>query len=198
LIPPRDAGAAPQQVLSSAVPAHHGEQVVDRWLGDLAPAGVRLLRNRRIPHTDSTIDHLVVAPAGVLVIDAKNHRGRVRAQAEGGLRRVRTHRLMVGRRDGSHMVESMRAQVRTVQDCLVAAGGGAVPVTGMLCLVEAEWSLVRKPVVVDGVHVVWPEKIRDYAFAAESLDEAALDEAALDEAALDRWSAVLAAGFPEA
>jgi hypothetical protein len=165
---------------------HHGEKVVADRLDELTPEGVRLLHDRRIPRTEASIDHIAVAPAGVLVIDAKNHRGRVRLQAGDGREQPRSHRLMVGRRDGSHMVQGMHAQLKEVRDCLASAEGAAVPVTGVLCLVEAEWPLIRRrPLVIDDVHVVWPAKLHDYA----------LDPRSLEDADIDRWHGVLADGF---
>uniref|UniRef100_UPI003783E140 nuclease-related domain-containing protein n=1 Tax=Pseudolysinimonas sp. TaxID=2680009 RepID=UPI003783E140 len=58
-----------------------GEGIVGRLL---AESGVRAIHDRRIPDSDANIDHLAVTSAGVLVIDAKNYRGRPRVDTFGG------------------------------------------------------------------------------------------------------------------
>ena len=47
--------------------------------------GLRLLHDRRIPGTRGNIDHIVIGPAGVFVVDAKNHQGSIRIRDRGGL-----------------------------------------------------------------------------------------------------------------
>lgn len=36
-----------------------------------------MLHDRRVPDTRGNIDHIIVAPAGVFVVDAKNHKGKI-------------------------------------------------------------------------------------------------------------------------
>jgi len=45
-------------------------------LDRLAGEGLYFLHDRRIPPTRANIDHIVIAPTGVYVIDAKNYAGR--------------------------------------------------------------------------------------------------------------------------
>jgi hypothetical protein len=47
-------------------------------------AGIRVLHDRRVPRTRGNIDHIVIAPAGVFVIDAKDWEGTVRTRDVGG------------------------------------------------------------------------------------------------------------------
>jgi hypothetical protein len=53
----------------------NGEAKLGRLLDPLRDEGMAVLHDRRIPGTRANIDHLVVAPWGVFVIDAKNYKG---------------------------------------------------------------------------------------------------------------------------
>ncbi len=162
-----------------------GEQALGRWLDQLTSDGVRLLHDRGIPGTRANIDHIAVGPAGVFVIDAKNYRGRVEVASEGGWGRPRVDRLMVGGRDRTKLVAGMHVQVETVRRALAARDGDSVPVTGMLCFVAADWPLLGGAMVIERVHVLWPNKIKDHV----------LRDRSLDEAAVDHWHRTLAGAF---
>ena len=41
------------------------------------------LHDRRVPGTRGNIDHIVVGPAGVFVIDAKNYQGKIEVRNRG-------------------------------------------------------------------------------------------------------------------
>jgi hypothetical protein len=162
---------------------------VAHWLDPLTPDGVRVLHDRRIPRTRANIDHLVVSRAGVFVIDAKCYRGRpVRLQAEFGWGRPRTQTLVVAGRNQTTLIDKMQFQLQRVRAALAARDGAGVPVTGMLCLVEAQWPPLSSPLVIDDVHVLWPEKIKDYVRRSRQLDQAAVEH----------WHRVLAASLPQA
>lgn len=64
--------------------------------------GIRVLHDRRVPGTRGNIDHIVVAPAGVFVVDAKRHKGLIRIRDVGWLFR-RDERISVGSRDCSKL-----------------------------------------------------------------------------------------------
>jgi hypothetical protein len=166
-----------------------GEQIVAHWLDQLTPDGARVLHDRRIPRTRANIDHLVVCRAGVFVIDAKYYRGRqVRLETEGGWGRPRRQKLVVAGRDQTALIEKkMQFQLQRVRAALAARDGAGVPVTGMLCFVEAQWPL-GSPLVIDDVHVLGPEKIWAYVHRSYRLDQAAVEH----------WHRVLAASLPQA
>jgi hypothetical protein len=76
---------------------------------DAALAGVPdvvVLNDRRVPGTRGNIDHLVVAPAGLFVVDAKRYQGSLRIRDVGGFFHT-DNRLYVGRRDRSHLADNM-------------------------------------------------------------------------------------------
>ena len=66
-----------------------------------------VLHDRRIPGSRANIDHLVISPAGVFVIDAKNYKGRVERRVRGAWLSGEDC-LYVGGRDKTKLVGGMR------------------------------------------------------------------------------------------
>ena len=148
----------PQSTRAWAVGAR-GEEVLGQRLDKIAGQGVHVLHDRRIPGTRANIDHIVVCPTGVFVIDAKKYTGRRPSlRVDGGLFRPRTETLMVGSRDRSNLVAGARKQVDLVRAALDHAGLAEIPVHGVLCFVEADWPLIGGALTTGGVHVLWPRK----------------------------------------
>jgi hypothetical protein len=147
-----------------------GEEKLARHLDTLTERGARVLHDRRIPRSRANIDHLVVAPAGVFVIDAKRYVGRPHLQVRGGLVRLRTETLMVGRRDCSKLVDGVQKQVELVRAELAQSDPDAlVPVRGMLCFVDADWPLIGGSFATGDIDVLWPKKVADRVLASEVL-----------------------------
>lgn len=132
-----------------------GEERLGARLSELASEQFRVLHDRRIPGTKANIDHLVVTPTGVYVIDAKKYAGRPRLRVERGLFRPRVEKLVVGTRDCTKLVDGVLSQVSIAS----GAVGSAVPVHGVLCFVEADWPLVGGSFTIRGVNVLWPRKL---------------------------------------
>lgn len=175
----------PQSTTAWATGAR-GEELLGARLDSLTSDRVRVLHDRRIPRTRANIDHLVVCPSGVYVIDAKKYRGRPALRAEGGILRPRVEKLVVGTRDCTKLVDGMHNQIGHVRIALESAGLGQIPVTGMLCFVDADWPLVRGDFTISSVRVLWPRK------AAEHIRKAG----ALDASTAQRTSQALASAFP--
>lgn len=135
-----------------------GEERLGRRLDNLVGESIRVLHDRRIPRTRANIDHIVVAPSGVFVIDAKKYKGRPNLRVEGGLFRPRVETLIVGSRNCTRLVEGVLGQVDIVTSALEAAGQVRVPVRGMLCFVDAEWPLFGGELTTHGLQVLWPKK----------------------------------------
>lgn len=131
-----------------------GEQRVGAMLDAVRSDTLQLLHDRRIPGSRANIDHLVVDTHGVWVIDAKRYKGRVERRTEGGLFRPRVELLYVNGRNKTALVESVKWQVEKVQDAV-----DEVPVRGALCFVDAEWGLFGSEFSVDGVDILWPNKL---------------------------------------
>ncbi|WP_237565825.1 nuclease-related domain-containing protein [Ornithinimicrobium cerasi] len=115
-----------------------------------------MLHDRGIPGSRANLDHLVVCPTGVFVVDAKRYQGRPRRVVEGGLFTPRTEKLLVGRRDCTKLVEAGLKQAELVREAL---SDDAVEVRSVLCFVEADWPLLGGDFVVRDVTVTWPRKL---------------------------------------
>ena len=145
-----------------------GEERLGRRLNELASESLRLLHDRRIPGTRANIDHLAVTPTGVFVIDAKRYVGkRPSLRIEGGILRPRVEKLLVGGRDRTRLVDGVLGQVDVVRSVV----GPDVPVSGVLCFVDADWPLLGGAFTTRGVDVLWPKKL--YARLAASGPHAA-------------------------
>ncbi|QIK71536.1 NERD domain-containing protein [Propioniciclava coleopterorum] len=136
-----------------------GEQQLGGMLATIAGPELRVLHDRRIPGSRANIDHLVVSPTGVHVVDAKRYRNkRPDVRIEGGLLTPRRRFLTVGGRDRSDLVEGVSRQVQRVRAAL--EGEPDVDVHGHLCFLDADWGLLQRPFTVDGVGVAWPRRLK--------------------------------------
>ncbi|ROP34566.1 nuclease-like protein [Pseudokineococcus lusitanus] len=118
-----------------------GERAVAEAVDALGPDVVGL-HDRRLRRPDGrlstpNIDHLVVTPAGVWVVDAKTHTGRLEVRRAGDFLRPRTERLVIRGRDQSRLLDGLATQVAAVTAELERVGAD-VPVRGALCFVGTE------------------------------------------------------------
>ena len=142
------------------------------------------LHDRRAPRTRGNIDHLVIAPAGLFVVDAKHYDGRLRIRDKGGLFRT-DYRLYVGGRDCSHLADEITWQVKAVET-LLASVTVTTPVTPVLCFIDVDWPLLFAPNSFRGVRLEDPKSLRKLITATP----------ALDAVAIDKLARILASGFP--
>ena len=141
----------PQSTRAWAVGARGEEKLAE------ALDGFTVLHDRRVPGTRGNIDHVVVAPAGVFVVDAKRYEGRIEIRNHGWFLRP-DERLHVGRRDCSALADGMGWQVAAVEKALLAAGVEPLPpVTPVLCFIDGDWPLISPPDVFRGVRLEGPE-----------------------------------------
>lgn len=148
----------PQSTRAWSVGAE-GERMLSEMLASMAGESLRLLNDRRIPRSRANIDHLVVCPSGVFVVDAKRYRNaRPELRVEGGLLRLGTELLYVGGRDRTSLVAGMHEQVGLVRDALVDQP--EVPVQGVLCFIDADWPVFGGSFTMNDVAVVWPKKLK--------------------------------------
>ncbi len=131
-----------------------GEERLGARLDSLVSESIAVLHDRRIPATKANIDHIAVTAAGVWVIDAKRYKGRPELKVEGGLLRPRVEKVLVGRRDCNKLVDGVLKQVDLVRDVV-----GDLPVTGVLCFVDADWPLIGGSFTVRDIHVLWPKRL---------------------------------------
>jgi len=155
-----------------------GESKVGAHLEAIASDQIIVLHDRRIPRTRANIDHVVVTRAGVWVVDAKRYRDkRPELRIEGGLFRPRVEKLIVGG-DRTKLVDGVLRQVGLVSEALGNAVG-AVPVTGALCFVDADWPLLGGSFRTRGVEILWPKKLAKLLAAADGPVDVAATAAAI-------------------
>ena len=149
-----------------------GEERLGMRLNELTSDALLPLHDRRMSGTRANIDHLVVAPTGVYVIDAKRYKGRPHLKVEGGFLRPRVEKLLVGTRDRTKLVDGVLKQVGVVSDLL----GDDDPVHGILCFVEADWPPFGGAFTTRGVRVLRPKKLYSALRAPGPLDQQRLGE----------------------
>jgi hypothetical protein len=151
-----------------------GERELAAALADLAD--VRVLHDRAVPGTRGNIDHVVVAPAGVFVVDAKAHTGEICVRDVGGLFK-RDVRLFVGGRDCSALAIGLTWQVAAVERALSADGAlPRPPTTPVLCFVHGEWPLVFPPSSFRGVRLEGKRSIKKLLTSEKVLDAERIDQ----------------------
>lgn len=162
-----------------------GEQKLAEALAGIEDLVV--LHDRRVPQTKGNIDHIVVAPSGVFVVDTKRYEGVTRIRDRGGLF-SRDDRLYVGRRDGSALATNMRWQTSAVMQAIASAGVdlAEVQVTPVLCFVDGEWPLLLPPESYKGVRIEGMRSIKTLVSGSR----------VLNREQIDRVSRVLATAFP--
>lgn len=114
-----------------------GERVVGKALDDFVREGrIEVLHDRLIPGTHSNIDHIVIGPRRLTVIDAKHYRGKAIRTRKVGEDRV----LYVDGEDASHLVDGVRSQRAKLR---AALGPEYDDVTeGILAFVGADHGLI--------------------------------------------------------
>ena len=152
-----------------------GEEKVGAHLDALAKQGVRALHDRRVPGSLANIDHIAISAGGVWVIDAKRYKNkRPHLKVTGGFLFPRVETLVVDPRDCTKLLDGMDRQLAVVRTAL-GEFADAVPVTGVLCFVDADWPLFGGSFTVRGIPVVWPKKLQDLVASGRGLDQDGID-----------------------
>lgn len=130
-----------------------GERRVAEILADVP--GIAVLHDRLVPgHRGANIDHIVVGPSGVFVVDAKKYSGRLEVRDVGSMFRL-DERLYVAGRDRSKTVDGVLGQVEVVRAAL-SDEFGDIPVRGVLCFIGCDWGFRMKAKEMRGVRIIWP------------------------------------------
>ncbi len=157
-----------------------GERSTAQLLAPLGHIGWGVLHDRRIPGTDANIDHLVIGPSAVWVIDSKSYRGRIKVLGDG--------RLWYGRNCLDNVLQTVQWAAGAVEDRLgselVDAG---LVVRPALCIHGAR--LPRSPFDFDGVLLATSDTL---------LQSIAAGEPAFPTEEADRLTAVAAKSLPSA
>jgi hypothetical protein len=130
-----------------------GERRTAQLLVPLRNLGWTVRHDRRIPGSAANVDHLVIGPSGVWVVDSKLWRGRVKVLGGG--------RLWYGRRCLDDDLRVLRWATGEVGQALGGRGrtGAPVPVHPVLCVHGAR--LPRAQLHFDGVTLAGPEALLD-------------------------------------
>ena len=137
--------AAAQQARATALNfarGERGEAVVRGLLEELEEEGWTVRNDRRWPgRRRANLDHVLIGPGGVIVLDTKHWRGDLS---------VHGSRLYRGQADETDAVDGVLAQVVDVEDALSPRGLAPLEVTGALVFVGA----CLAPHVMGRVHLL--------------------------------------------
>jgi hypothetical protein len=134
---------APRQSTVAWRQGAEGEERLGHHLDQLTEEGFVILHDRRVPRSPANIDHLVIGPTGVFVVDAKNF----------------SHQLSLNKGTlwtGKYPVKlsSTRNQAQRAETALASVRlGRTVMVLPFVCVVGTA-RLPRRTVDLDGVRVV--------------------------------------------
>ncbi len=165
-----------------------GEERLGPALTKVAEAvGGHALHDRAIPGSSANLDHIVVVPAGVFVVDSKRWNGRIEIRDVGGWFKTDI-RVYVGGRDRSSVIGSGQKQAERINTALRAAAvADTIVCRAAMCFVEGEWPLLgASDHVIGGVRISPPRILYKHLQATGTLDG--------DDCR--RIAQVLAAAFP--
>jgi len=123
-----------------------GERRTARLLGPLERHGWAVLHDLAVPGSRVNIDHLVIGPGGVFVIDSKQYRGRLQLDPSG--------RLWHGRHPLAPAVRAASWEADQAAQVLPDPGTAVVPIVAVHG-VQVPWGKV----VMDGVRVVTARRL---------------------------------------
>ena len=118
----------PNHITSWATGAN-GEVRTARFLEPLRAEGFKVLHDRRIPGSRANIDHIVIGPPGVFVVETKSF---------GGALRVRGNEVYVAGRRRTAMIEEAKREALAVQVALaMELETVGLPVVPVICVHRA-------------------------------------------------------------
>lgn len=117
-----------------------------------------VLHDVRLPDTTLPIDHVVVAPSGIWLIETAHVAGRLTHRATGPRRKSSSTVLLDGV-DRTMLVDSVGA-LSAARDAVVAMELN-VDIQTATCLVDATWPVSAHPFKVNGHWVTWPRALTD-------------------------------------
>lgn len=135
----------------------------------LSKTTCEILHDRLVPGTRANIDHIVVGPAGVTILDTKNYKGKVRS-TKVGFNRSRRTILTVNGADRTKLVDGVRKQVAAVAAVLLEIQPPIkIPVVGGLLWWNYEGLPLLGSVKVDEVPICSPSASHKLAARSGSL-----------------------------
>lgn len=123
-----------------------GEEMTAAALATLPSSEFVVLHDRRKPRSRANIDHVVIGPTGVWVVETKNYAGSIS---------VHGNELWIAGRRKTAFVDQVKGQAGAVSTVL-----GDVPVLPIICVHRAEFPLLSRP-ELRGVRIVGPNGLLD-------------------------------------
>ena len=117
-----------------------------------------VLHDVRLAGTAHTLDHLVVAPSGIWLIDTVHITGRV-SRHDAGTRQDPEVCLLIDGDDRTALVDSLGI-LRQGRHVLATMQLGAEVQTAM-CLIDATWPMSARPFKVRDHWITWPRALTD-------------------------------------
>jgi hypothetical protein len=145
--------AVSEGLLPAGVPRQRLADAIDDVLGSRAAQ----FHDRITPGSTTPLDHVVVAPTGVWLIDARRAAGRVERRDVGRFFAGEV-RLYLDGRDQSRSLEVLTAQARAIR-AVLGDEHRRPPIRMAVCFLDARWGNFPKAFVVDRVLVTWPEHL---------------------------------------
>ncbi len=151
-----------------------GEQALARRLERDLQAPIVALHDRSVPRTKGNIDHLIICPTGVWIVDAKNYKGKVERRDVGNWR-TRDIQLFVNGRNRMKAVAGMGWQVTAVRNALEGTLFTETPIHAALCFTNSEWPLFAKPSTINDVWILWAKELVKLVSAPGDLNDQGMD-----------------------
>lgn len=136
-----------------------GEEAVASHLAKTCP-DVLVLHDRRMPRSRANIDHIAIAPSGVLVIDAKRHKGKIEVRKPW----FGDAKLVIAGRDKTKLIDGLKRQVDAVRAGLAVIEQG-VPVSGCFCFINPDGQAggsgipLLRTLSIDGFPLYYPRRL---------------------------------------
>jgi hypothetical protein len=130
-----------------------GEVEVGKILEKIANEnGYIVMHDRVIPGSKANLDHILITPKGVFLVDAKNYKGKIEIVNMAGSFSKPNFQLRVGGRDQGKLVEQVKNQKLRMADEL-RKRGLRCEVVGVLAFVDGQWPLLSKPLIINDVYI---------------------------------------------
>jgi hypothetical protein len=123
-----------------------GEEMTAAALATLPAGAFVVLHDRRKPRSRANIDHVVIGPTGVWVVETKNYAGSLS---------VRDGELWIAGRRKTAFIAQVKGQAAAASTVL-----GGVPVLPIICIHRADFPLLSRP-ELRGVRIVGPNGLLD-------------------------------------
>jgi hypothetical protein len=138
---------------------------------------VKLLHDRRIPgHGSANIDHIVIGPGGVTVINTKTHRGKIRVDRVGGLFSARRSVLMIRGRDQTRLIDGVEREVEHVRTAIRRVGEDRIDLYGALCFPHVDGLPTFAQLGIRGIIIDGPKPVAKLARRPGPLHPETIDQ----------------------